>query len=730
MLNIYYGRESADKEKYMYDTIKDRGFSADSPVIVLVPDQYTIEAERRAFEVIGKRAMIGLDIYSVSRLRQNTLSKTGKGGITFIDKYGRQMLLTRVMNEIGGDLQVFSGSGKRASFIEMVNDLISEFKQYGVTPEALREMAAEYGGNDALSLKLADLSKIYTAYDAMIKGKYTDSEDEVDLFVDRIGDAGLFRDTAVWVYGFDSFAPKSLKVLGALMEHAKEVNVILTYDENCPDSDLFTLTGTVMNALRAEAKERGVSIGKVSALRAASGAVGEGGADAGAEDRCPARKTVPEIAHIERGLYSVTPEPFDGTPEHIKIVRAANYHNEAESAAAHILHLVRDKGYRYRDIAVICNDQTVLAPMLERAFDEYGLPVFRDRKRNIADSNVSVYLLSLLAAVRYGYRREDIFRALKTGLSPIEKDDIELLEEYAVEYRIDGNRWKTTFRYGKTEYGDQWEHIRELRKTVMGMFRKLENLAKKSGSYAGFVHGFLGYMNEELRLPDMLASIVKAQEAAGLLDLADETRQIRDTIGGILRQIDALMGDEHFDFDMFLQTFAIGLKQEEVGVLPSTPDDLIVGTMQRTRPGNVKALVVVGANEGVIPEAPSGNGIFAGDELDHLAEGGHPILKVDDVRRQEEALAIYRDLSRPSEELWIGYSASDEVGARGGPLRALRRAEGRRRRPELREAGGPDRRTDEHPAASDRGDDGSRKERRRRSGLVRGLRLVPGERSR
>ena len=84
MLNIYYGRESVDKEKFILSTIKERGFDVDSPVLVLVPDQYTLEAERRAFEIMDKDAIIGLDVYSMSRLGHNILSKLGTGGISYV----------------------------------------------------------------------------------------------------------------------------------------------------------------------------------------------------------------------------------------------------------------------------------------------------------------------------------------------------------------------------------------------------------------------------------------------------------------------------------------------------------------------------------------------------------------------------------------------------------------------------------------------------------------------
>ena len=59
MLHIYYGRESLNKEKFMYEQIRRRGYGLEHPVLVIVPDQYTLEAERQAFQWLEKPALYG-----------------------------------------------------------------------------------------------------------------------------------------------------------------------------------------------------------------------------------------------------------------------------------------------------------------------------------------------------------------------------------------------------------------------------------------------------------------------------------------------------------------------------------------------------------------------------------------------------------------------------------------------------------------------------------------------
>ena len=150
-------------------------------------------------------------------------------------------------------------------------------------------------------------------------------------------------------------------------------------------------------------------------------------------------------------------------------------------------------------------------------------------------------------------------------------------------------------------------------------------------------------------------------------DLADETGQIWGKVIGILDQMIEIIGTEIFDKQDFLDLFKVGLSQVEIGVLPPTKDGLLMGTMQRTRMPETKALVVIGANEGILPQESPAPGLFSSEEKDLFQEKGRTLCKVDSVVRMEERLAIYRNLSKPQQFLWMSYSLSDSEGKESKP---------------------------------------------------------------
>ncbi|MGN0733162.1 MAG: PD-(D/E)XK nuclease family protein, partial [Emergencia sp.] len=687
MLNIYYGRESIDKEKFIYESI-----GRTENTLVLVPDQYTLEAEKKAFHILNGECLMNMEVLSLSRLGGRVLQSEGGDNKTFIDKYGRHMLLSRILSEMSGELQVFRGMERKNSFIEMVNNFISEMKQYNVTPEDLEELTGggdgSHGADGILARKLSDLQRIFAAYEEAISGKFTDTEDYIDLYKSRISQAEFLKKSHIWIYGFDSFAPKAISVIGELIGAAEDVNVVLTGDSGGPDEEIFRLSHIVMTKLQAAAEERGSDWTRQQI-----------------PEEYAAEKKNPAVKEIERQLYALNKKPC-ADHSGLTLVEAANAYNEAESAASFILHLVRDCGLRYRDIVVICNDVETRGSIIGRVFAEYGISLFDDRKRAILNSPIAIYVIALLESVVNGYRSSDVLKVLKTGFTDLTDEEVEKLENYIYKYRIKGTMWKKPFLRGSFEYGEEaLTEIENIRQKAMAPLLVLESLirgaaaasAETSGqqddgkqndaknadgsqndlpqkklsgmkttgkplTYEKFIGAFYSFLLDDVALISKIEGLIRTQEELELIDLADETRQIWSSIIGLMDQIVELIGEESFNGENLIELLTIGLSQLQVGVLPQSGDSVMLGTMQRTRSADVRAVLVLGANEGILPTGASAQNLFTAAELESLADEGREICKVEKVRMLEEKLAIYRNLSKPTEFLWLSYCTGDTEG--------------------------------------------------------------------
>lgn len=680
MLNIFYGRENLDKEKFIYDNIGGRA-------LLVVPDQFTLEAEHELIAHSGAKALMDVEVLSLSRLGYRLLEELGGSKRTFIDKYGRHMILSSIAAEEREKLQVFKGLEEKNSFIELVNNFISEMKQFNCGADELAEIARSVPDGSYTQRKLEDLYLLYSEYEAAIRGKYTDSEDYIDLFLGKISRSELVAGNHIWIYGFDSFAPKALSVISELMQYAADVNLVLTYDDKreARDADLFALAEAVIRNFENLAERRGIEVRKraipktytaeradkiqfieqelyaLPARKYARGGQSTNPAEGGASEAAAGTVASGEAA----GNADTASVAAAGT-DSLTLVAAANLYNEAESAACYVLELVRDFGYRFSDIKVICNDQETRGPILKRVFKEYGIDLVSDTSKDILQSSIVQYITALMDVVVEKYRTDLMIKMLKSGFGDLTNDEITDLENYAIKYKIRGTMWKRPFVRGESEYGaEALACMNAVREKALAFMPDLEAIFEAE-TCGEFISGLYGFLYEKVKLPEKIADLTVLQTEQGRPDLAEETAQIWGKVIGIFDQMSEIMGEQKFRAAAFRDLFEAGISQVEIGILPPTKDGLMMGTMQRTRTGEMKALVVVGANEGVLPNEKPGSGLFGSDEKNLFKENGIELCKVDDVRFLEERMGIYRNLSKPRERLWISYSLSD---AEGGPAR-------------------------------------------------------------
>lgn len=658
MLHIYFGRENLDKNKFLFNrigrTLNQTGENEHQKILLLVPDQFTLQAERDAFTYLAAQGLMDLEIMSQSRLGSKVLSEVGGTNRVPVDKYGRHMLLTKILTEENDRLETFRGMNQKASFIEMINNLISEMKQFNTSPEDIHKILAETHENTMLHRKLQDIHMIYDKYEKLIEGKYLDTEDYLNLFIQRIGQSESIQNSIIWINGFDYFTPKSLNIIEQLMITAKDVSIVLTADSSygmrdrvalpeSRDNDLFDLTRDLITKLKHISEKNGISYEEQYICSES-------------EEKAEA------LSHLEHEIFA---QPYRQAKagNAITLCQAANFYAEAETAAAKIVQLTRDEGLRYRDILVVCNDMETRASVIKRVFADYGIAAFLDKKRDILYHPSVEFIAALLDITAKGWRYEDIFRLLKTQLTPVTPDESEKLENYAVKYRIRGNRWKTDFTYGAIAEGEEaLAEINNIRKQVYDYIIEFEKEFKKADTVRKKTAAIYVYLKEKAQLPERIEALIAYLEAEGRLEYALEAAQIWSVIIDIFDQLVELIGDEKISFDEYGTILKSGLEAVEIGLLPPSTDQIIVGTMQRTRTGKIKALLVIGANDGLLPTAAGSESLLNEDEKTALYRKGIEICKIDDLRAREEKLAIYKTLSKPTQHLWMSYSASDLEG--------------------------------------------------------------------
>ena len=240
------------------------------------------------------------------------------------------------------------------------------------------------------------------------------------------------------------------------------------------------------------------------------------------------------LAQLEGQLFATRPAPYEGAAEELTMLKANSPYSEVEWTAAEILRLVREEGYRFRDIAVrLQMAWRVAGSLVETIFARYGVPVFLSRMSDILQKPILALITSALEAASGGYRYDDVFRYLKTGLTGLSAEDVDLLENY-----VPGGAWRGApgrgARTGRTTPGVRPALLRggpgaplarlnTLRRQVAQPLEGLRKNPDKTGrGQAIALYTFL----EAAGVPERLAQRTEELNCRGQAALAEEYAQL------------------------------------------------------------------------------------------------------------------------------------------------------------------------------------------------------------
>ncbi|MBD5072615.1 hypothetical protein GUF45_13445, partial [Xanthomonas citri pv. citri] len=88
----------------------------------------------------------------------------------------------------------------------------------------------------------------------------------------------------------------------------------------------------------------------------------------------------PELAHLEAQYEARPAIPYAEKQEALTVMQAANRRAELEGIAREIHALVREKGYRYKDVAILARQPEDYKDMVKEVFADYEIPYFIDGK--------------------------------------------------------------------------------------------------------------------------------------------------------------------------------------------------------------------------------------------------------------------------------------------------------------------------------------------------------------
>ena len=348
MLSFIFGGSGAGKSSILQERIIQESLKhPEKRYLFLVPDQFTMETQRSLVEKHPCHGIMNIDVLSFGRLSYRVFEETGGVSQPVLDDTGKNLILRIVADRLKPELKVLGGYLKKQGYIHEIKSAISEFMQYGIGLAELEKIIAFSEKRGALAGKLKDLLLLYRGFEEYIRDHYLTKEESLQVLSYRIASSSLLRGSVLAFDGFTGFTPIQLQVIRELMSVAEEVCFTLLFDGNqeprqeIGEQNLFALSAKTFRALEKCAEEAGTDRGEDLYLK-----------------EVPVKRlnNVPALAHLEQNLFRYPQKSFPGEPTGIHLAFLPGMREEARYAARMVRRLIREEGYYFRDIGVVCGN--------------------------------------------------------------------------------------------------------------------------------------------------------------------------------------------------------------------------------------------------------------------------------------------------------------------------------------------------------------------------------------
>lgn len=659
MLTLITGRAGTGKTAAVINRIKAAVQRGEGRRMLIVPEQYSHEAERELCRACGDTLSRYAEVFSFTGLARRLTSQLGGGAGKYLDKGGRLLCMALALNSLSGRLKLLGAAAHKAEMQSMLLAAIDELKSACVAPEALFDAAEQL--DDGLGDKLRDLALIAEAYDAVVANGRADPADRLTLLARQIPDSDIDATSYIYIDGFIDFTAQECEVLRALLSKGAQLTVCLTLDSLEHGSEVFELSRRAARALIAAAKELGVEYT--------------------VEEQQEVRGKAPALSFFADNMFSYSDVRYSGAHD-IRLTSADSISAECELAAARALELVRDGGCRWRDIAVAVRGFDDYAGVLENTFRQYGVPLFTAKKSELMYKPLPLMVTLVYEITGGGWDVDDVISYMDTGLTGLTTAECDILADYIFKWQLRAAAWERSepWRQHPDGYGGEYDEAalskldeinglrRRLAEPLLSFRRRSEAAHTASAQAAALAELFA-----ELKLPETLSARAESLSAEGRGELAQEYVQLWDIIVAALEQSSAVLGESEMGAAEFGRLFTLTLSKYDVGVIPVSLDRVSAGDFDRMRRRSIKHLIVLGASDARLPKAGDEDGVFSDAERARLLEYSIDLGAGEGELWREFSL-IYNCLSLPSESLTMSYPTADADGEPQRPAFVYNRA--------------------------------------------------------
>lgn len=623
------------KSSYIYREIAEQIEKGNTKIYIITPEQFSFTAENKLLAEVKEGAVLQAEVLTFARMAYRIMQETGGANDTTLSQVGKSMLVDAILRKQKKNLTFLGNSDEN---IEVVENAITEFKKHCISTQKLEEVSQKLE-DTYLQAKVKDLTTVYEEYQNYLQEGYIDENDTLDKLVQNIEKSQQFVDTLIYIDEFAGFTMQEYQIIEKLLSMAKRVTITVTTDslwqKEVQEEDFFYDNKKTIERILSIAKAVGVTVEPEVKL-----------------DKKYRFKT-PELQYLESNLYATKYHKYGQHVENLSLFLAQNPYSEVEQVAKQIIKLVKEKKYRFQDIAIITKDISTYSGLVKAISEEYEIPVFVDEKKDLSQNIFVKYMLALLSIFAKNWSYDSVMDYVKSGFLKIDKEDIYLFEKYTLALGIEYKKWyEGEWNFGEVTESEkeEIEKVKAVRKQVITPLVSLKEKMNASKTYEDITKKLYLFLLEQ-NIQEQLQAKAEELEKLGNLELAGLYEMSWNTVIEVLEELVMVFGKETVSFENYLLLLKTGLKTASLGKIPATQDVVLMGDVERSRSHKVKAVFLLGVNDGVFPSIHKEEGFLGDEDRRKLKEKGIELAKGTLEQLYEENFNIYKAFTTAEEKI-------------------------------------------------------------------------------
>lgn len=664
MIRVICSRYAEEASQGLFSLMK-KSMEKGRRAYLVVPSQYTVEAEEALFSYFQTDVLLNMKVKSFSSLQREILQQAGGLKKTPLSEAGRRMLLRLILEDPQMDFEVFSKEVRKKGCLERLAKDLQEYKEYGMEAETLLDLGRKLDHAPHIQKKMEELSKIFSLYQKEVESRFSDSDDRLSQAFEKLSNVSIFEGIDFYFDSFYSMSKIELEALSSLYKKGLDVHIALCLpfeiaiklitiedrdikmllDESMGQGEVFELSSRFFKKLQEFAKD------KLVVLDAKNDA-----------------KPKPVFQDLSSKLFSFRFEQGVDEKPPITLYRYRNTREEVEGVVIAIKKKIQEDQAHFHQFQVVITSDEEYGLFIKHIFSKEGLPFFMDEIRSLDYHPLLIYIKSLLQIIEKNYRKEDVLQLLKTGLTGVNRKDIEVYENFVERRKIQRGMFlqekyfllDENFAERYPRKREKWEEeyriahdVNQKLLTICQSFSLALDKAENIRDYCKEL--FLNL--EETGIKQALHDKEEKLKEQGKQEEWEENKQIWDQFLEVLDQLVLIAGEEKSDFALFHHLLDEGLSSISVGIIPPFQDQIIVTSIHRSRTRTRDFVYFLGFSDLYFPSAEKKASLLTELEIDLIQEMGFFLPSMQAFRDQEEKLSFSIQLSKIGEEAHFSYSA-------------------------------------------------------------------------